>query len=402
MSKSFAELGLNPDWIAKLGELGYERPSRLQSEVIPQVLAGRDVVAAAAPGSGRTIAYALPIMQTLDPEVVGVQVLVIVPAGEDTTRVAGHFQALKQLEYLHIMPLSENQPIAREVERLERNPAIVVGTPERIREHISRESLVMDKTQFVVLDSAEQLIADNLESVEEILDQAPAGRQTAVFAVAIDDRIEELAFQHLFEAATIKGESGPRVGPEAMPIIKHRYQAVTTSAKQEALLRLLDSEKLDRALVFVNLRTTVAETVGSLEAHGYHAAGLHGQTDGETTDRLLRNWKEGSIDFLVLTDAVAADLGISAATAISFDVPADAETYTLRSRLVTESGAIFTLVTLRERPLLSEVEDFLGFRIKAVLPPTRADVVAQRTEAFKQRLREIISRSNPEIKHKFR
>lgn len=397
MSKSFAELGLNPDWIAKLGELGYERPSRLQSEVIPQALAGRDVVAAAAAGSGRTIAYALPIMQTLDPEVVGVQVIVIVPAGEDTTRVANHFQALKQAEHLHIMPLSENQPIAREVERLERNPAVIVGTPERIREHISRESLLMDKVQFVVLDGAEYLIADDLESVEEILDQTPAGRQTAVFAVRVDERIQELAYQHLFEPVTIQRESGPQISPDSLPIIKHRYQAVTTGTKLETLLRMLDSEKLDRALVFVNLRTAVAETMGMLEAHGYHAAGLHGQSDSETAERLLRNWREGSIDFLVLTDAAAAGLALETANVISYDVPADAETYALRSRLVTESGAKFTLVTLRERPLLSEIEDFLGFRIKAVLPPTRADVVAQRSEAFKQRLREIISRSNLEI-----
>lgn len=394
MSQTFAELGLNPERMAGLESLGYEQPSKLQTEVIPQLLAGKDIVAEAAPGSGKTAAYVVSILQTLDPEATGVQVLVITTDGADAGRVAAYFQMLGSGRHLHIVPVAETQPLARETERLDLTAAIVIGTPGRIKEHLERDSFNLDQIQFVVLDDADQLIAgDNLEIIENILDQAPAGRQTAVFAKEVDAKIQELAYQHLFEPVVLKREAGA----VAMPIIKHRYQSLASGSKTDALLRLLDGENIDRGLVYVNLRSETERVAQVLMAQGYHAAALHGGNAGDVKDSLVRSWGDDTLDFMVVTDSAAADLVLETDYVISYDVPTDAEAYASRSKLVAETGTQISLVAPRERALLSEIETFLGFRIKAVLPPTRADTVTQRSEAFKQKLVEAINRSNLEI-----
>ena len=394
MSQTFAELGLNPDRIAGLEVLGYEKPSNLQSEVIPSLLAGRDLVVEAPPGSGKTIAFVLPILQTLDPETAGVQVLVLVQNGGDALRISGVFQDLILASHLHVMPVFEEQPLAREAERLDDATAIVVGTAGRIKAHLERETFDLEQIQIVVIDSADQLLADGQQqAIEQVLDQAPGGRQTAIFATVLNSELQRLADQFLFETVLVKREATPI----ALPLIKHRYQSVSDGSKTAALLRLLDGEGISRSLIFVNLGPDAAQVAQALSSMGYHAAALAGNADADTKDGVLRNWQEESLDFLVLTDRSAVGMILESDFVVSFDVPTDAETYAARAKLVTENGTHFSLVAPRERPLLSEIETFLALRVKAVLPPTRADAVVQRTEAFKQRLRDTISRTNLEI-----
>ncbi len=397
MSQTFAELGLNPERIAGLEMLGYEKPSRLQREVIPQILAGRDVVVEGAPGSGKTAAFVLPILQTLNPDVVGIQVLVFTPTGSEAARVAAMFQGLNPNQSVHIVPVSEEQPIAREAARIDRTAMVVVGTPGRIKAHAERETFGLEQVQVVIIDGADQMLEDDqIETLEAVLDQAPGSRQTALFATQLDADLQEFADQHLFEPVVLKRESAPAT----MPIVKHRYQSVLHGDKVAALLRLLDGENIDRGLVFINLRPDAERVAQALRAAGYHASALHSQTSSETRDSLVRNWRDESASaasFLVLTQAAANDLVLEVPYAVSFDIPTDAETYASRATLVAENGSLFTLLAPRERALLSEIENYLGMRVKAVLPPTRADTVAQRTEAFKQGLRDIIARSNLEI-----
>lgn len=397
MSQTFAELGLNPERIAGLELLGFEKPSRLQREVIPQLLAGRDVVVEGAPGSGKTAAFVLPILQTLNPDVVGIQVLVFTATGNDAARVAAMFQNLNTNQDVHIVPVSEEQPIAREAGRIDRTTVAIVGTPGRIKAHIERESFGLEQVQVVIIDGIDQLLEDDqTETVEAVLDQAPGGRQTAVFATQLDADLQDFADQHLFEPVVLKREAHPAT----MPVIKHRYQSVLHGDKTTALLRLLDGENIDRALVFVNLRPDAEVVAQALRTAGYHAVALHSLTSADQRESLMRTWRDettAAASFLVLTQAAAADLVLEVPFAISYDIPTDAETYAGRAALVVENGSLFTLLAPRERALLSEIENYLGLRVKAVLPPTRADTVAQRTEAFKQALRDIIGRSNLEI-----
>ena len=394
MSQTFAELGLTPDYVAGLKQMGLERPTKLQSEAIPALLAGRDVVAEAPSGSGKTLAYVTPILQTLDPDIEGVQVLTIAPNKGDVLRIAAAFQSFEMDRPLHVVPVFKEQPLSRETERLSKPTDIVVGTPDRIKDHLDRESFVLDELQIVVLDAADQMLSRNGRSaLETILDQTPGGRQTAVFATTLTAELQHFADQFLFEPTLLKREAAP----VAMPLIKHRYQAVPNGDKQAALMRLLDGEAVARSLVYVNLASETENIARMLRALGYYAEAITASTSKDERERIVRNWREQNIEFLVLTNAAIEGLLVESDYAIGYDAPPEAETYAARARLVAENGTQFTLVLPRERPLLSEIETFLGLRIKAVLPPTRADLVAQRTDAFKQKLREVISRSNLEI-----
>ena len=394
MSQTFAELGLNPELTAGLEALGYEQPTKLQSVVIPQLLAGRDVVAEAPPGSGKTAAFILPILQTLDPEIEGVQVIVVTGSGDDSTRTANLFRDLSHRSDIQIVPVRGGQPITREVERLTDTTTIVVGTAARLSEHVERETFGLDQVQFVVLDSAELLLSKKRQPlVEQLLDKLPASRQTAVFASQLNNLVQNLADQHLFEPVVLKRETAAA----AMPLIKHRYQIVTDIEKPSALARLLDSENINRAIIYTNLSTETDDIARMLQAQGYAVGHLHKGSKASERNSLVRNWKEENIAFLVLTDSASTDLVIDTPYAISFNIATDADTYALRTRLVAENGTFFSLVTARERRLLSEIETHLGQRIKAVLPPTRATAVAKRTETFKQRLRDIIKTRNLEV-----
>jgi len=394
MSQTFAELGLNPELTAGLEALGYEQPTKLQSDVIPQLLAGRDVVAEAPPGSGKTAAFILPILQTLDPEIEGVQVIVVTGSGDDATRTANLFQEFSHRSDIQIVPVRGGQPITREVERLKDTTTIVVGTSARLSEHVERETFSLEEVQFVVLDSAELLLSKRRQpQVEQLLDRLPASRQTAVFASQLNNLVQNLADQHLFEPVVLKRETSAA----AMPLIKHRYQIVTDIEKSTSLARLLDSENINRAIIYTNLSTETDDIAGMLHAQGYAVGRLHQGSKASEKNSLVRNWQEENIAFLVSTDSAATDLVIDTPYAMSYNIATDADTYALRTRLVAENGTIFSLVTARERRLLSEIETHLGQRIKAVLPPTRATAVAKRTETFKQRLRDIIKTRNLEV-----
>ncbi|HEY54318.1 MAG TPA: DEAD/DEAH box helicase [Caldilineae bacterium] len=394
MSQTFAELGLNPEMTAGLDALGFEQPTKIQSAVIPQLLAGRDVVAEAPPGSGKSFAFILPILQTLDPDIEGVQVVVVAGSGDDATRLANLFQDICHRPDIRIVPLRGGQPLAREIERLTETTTIVVGTAARVSEHVERESFALDQVQFVVLDSAELLLSKKRQPlIEQLLDRMPASRQTAIFASQLNNQVQNLADQHLFEPVVIKRDTSAA----AMPLIKHRYQIVKEIEKPSSLARLLDSENIDRAIIYVGLSTETVEVARMLQAQGYPVGRLHMGSKASEKNSLVRNWREGNINFLVLTDAAAEELVIDSPYGISYDIATDADNYAARTRLVVENGTFFSLVTARERRLLSEIETHLGQRIKAVLPPTHATAVAKRTETFKQRLRDIIKTRNLEV-----
>ena len=264
----------------------------------------------------------------------------------------------------------------------------------RLSEHIERESFSLEHVQFVVLDSAELLLLKKRQPlVEQFLDKLPASRQTVVFASQLNNLVQNLADQYLFEPIILKRESAAA----AMPLIKHRYLIVTDYEKPTALARLLDSENIGRAIIYTNLSTETDEIALMLQAQGYPVGHLQKGIKVSEKNSLARNWREENISFLVLTDAASTDLVIDTPYVISYNIAPDADCYASRTRLLAENGTFFSLVTARERRLLSEIETHLDQRIKAVLPPTRATAVAKRTETFKQRLRDIIKTRNLEV-----
>ncbi len=393
MSQSFTELGLTPELIAGLEAMGLEKPTELQTEVIPHLLAGRDVVAEAPSGSGRTTSYALPILQTLDAETSGAQVIVLVGGSDNAIRAGSLFQLLNPHKHLRVVSLYAGRSLAREAEQLDETAAIVVGTPPRIREHVNRGALSLDNVQFVVIEDIDYLLSRRQQSViEELFDHMPAGRQTTLFAARVEELLHDFADEHLFEPVFLRRE------PIAItiPLINHRYQTIPSGDKEDALVRLLDGENISRALIFVRLRPTADAIAFQLQTRGYNSASLNAGMDASEKEAALLKWREGMVDFLVMTDAAGEDLVVESPYVISYDISTDIPSYVMRSRMVEENGVHFSLVLGRERALLNEIETQLGQRIRAVLSPTRATVVAQKAEAYKQRIKTIVQREHLE------
>ena len=393
MSQSFTDLGLTPELVAGLEAMGLEKPTALQVEVIPHLLAGRDAVIEAPSGSGRTTSYALPILQTLDAEASGAQVIVLVGGSDNAIRAGSLFQLLNPHKHLRVVSLYAGRSLAREAEQLDETAAIIIGTPPRIREHVNREALSLENVQFVVIEDIDYLLSRRQQSViEELFDNMPAGRQTTLFAARVEELLHDFADEHLFEPVFLQRE------PVAItvPLINHRYQTIPSGDKDDALIRLLDGENITRALIFARLRPQTNNIAFALQTRGYNSAPLHTGMDASEQEDVLLKWREGMIDFLVMTDAAAEDLTLEAGYVISYDISSDIQSYALRSRLVEENGVHFSLVLGRERALLNEIETALGQRIRAVLSPTRATVVAQKAEAYKKRIKAIVQREHLE------
>jgi ATP-dependent RNA helicase DeaD len=393
MSQTFTDLGLTPELVAGLEAMGLEKPTALQIDVIPHILAGRDIVAEAPSGSGRTTSYALPILQTLNAEVSGAQVIVLVGGSDNAIRAGSLFQLLNPHKHLRVVSLYAGRSLAREAEQLDETAAIVIGTPPRIREHVNREALSLDNVQFVVIEDIDYLLSRRQQTViEELLDAMPAGRQTTMFAARVEDLLHDFADEHLFEPVMLQRE------PVAItvPLINHRYQTIPSGDKDDTLIRLLDGENISRALIFARLRPQTEVISFALQTRGYNSAPLHMGMDSSERENALMKWREGMLDFLVLTDAVSRDMMAESPYVISYNCASDIQDYVSRSRMVEENGVHFTLVLGRERALLSEIETNLGQRISAVISPTRATVVAQKAEAYKQRIKSIVQREHLE------
>ena len=393
MNQTFMDLGLTPEIIAGLERMGLEQPTALQTEIIPHILAGRDILAEAPSGSGRTVGYALPILQTLDAETPGAQVLVLVGGSDNAIRAGSLFQQLNPHEGLRVVSLYAGRSLAREAEQLDDTAAIIIGTPPRIREHVNREALSLEHVQFVVIEDIDYLLSRRQQTViEELFDMMPAGRQTTMFAARVEESLQDFADEHLFEPVMIQRE------PVAItvPLINHRYQAIPSGDKEEALVRLLDGENISRALIFASLRPKVEQIAFDLNTRGYQSAALHLGMEASDREAILARWQEGILDFLVLTDGVTSGLMLESPYVISYDVAPDIQTYVSRSRLVEENGVHFSLVLGRHRALLNEIQTQLGQPIRALLSPTRASVVAQKAEAYKKRIKAIVHREHLE------
>ncbi len=393
MKQTFTDLGLTPEIIAGLEAMGLEKPTVLQVEVIPHILAGRDILAEAPSGSGRTTSYALPILQTLDAEISGAQVIVLVGGSDNALRAGALFQQLNPHKHLRVVSLYAGRSLAREAEQLDETAAIIIGTPPRIREHVNREVLSLDNVQFVAIEDIDYLLSRRQQSViEELFDHMPAGRQTTLFAANVEELLHDFADEHLFEPVFLQRE------PVAItvPLINHRYQSIPSGEKADALIRLLDGENISHSLIFTRLSPQTDALAFALQTRGYNSAPLHSGMDASDIDNALMKWREGRIDFLVMTDSVAEKLNLEASHAISYDIATDIQSYATRCHLVEENGVHFSLVLGRERALLNEIETALGQRIRAVLSPTRATVVAQKAEAYKQRIKNIVQREHLE------
>jgi ATP-dependent RNA helicase DeaD len=386
----FAALGLRPELLATLGELGYEEPTPIQREAVPVLLTGRDLLGQAATGTGKTAAFALPILERLPEGDRGrtPRALVLVPTRELAMQVSQAVHGYGRRLGARVLPVYGGQPIWRQLKELGRGVDVVVATPGRAVDLLGRGSLHLDDVEVVVLDEADEMLDMGFaEDLDTILAATPTTRQTVLFSATLPARIDQLAKAHLNDPQRIT--IGRRQAGEAhTPQVRQLAYVVPRGAKPAALGRLLDIEAPEAAIVFCGTRVEVDALTEVMNGRGYRAEALHGGMDQEQRDRVMDRLRAGTADLLVATDVAARGLDIDHLThVINHDVPAAAETYTHRIGRVGRAGrtgVAITLVEPRQQRLLRAIEQHTGTRLTLDTLPTVADLRARRLELTRE------------------
>ncbi|WP_249998833.1 DEAD/DEAH box helicase [Actinoplanes sp. M2I2] len=381
----FAGLGLRPELLHALVSLGYEEPTPIQRESIPPLLAGHDLVGQAATGTGKTAAFALPILQSLTSDRDGgPQALALVPTRELAEQVSQAVHRYGRDLGVRVLPVYGGQPIGRQLQALQRGVQVVVGTPGRVLDHISRGTLHLGEVRTVVLDEADEMLDMGFaDDIEAILAETPAERQTVLFSATMPPRIDAIARRHLREPVRI--QMGREVAsPGEMPLVRQSAYVVARAHKAAALGRILDVEAPTAAIVFCRTREEVDQVTEALNGRGYRAEALHGGMSQDQRDRVMGRLRGGSTELLVATDVAARGLDVEQLThVINFNVPAAPEAYVHRIGRVGRAGregVAITLVEPREQRMLKAIERLTGRRIPLERLPTVTDLRARRLE----------------------
>ncbi len=383
---TFADLNLRPELQQALVSLGYEEPTPIQQQAIPPLLQARDLMGQAATGTGKTAAFALPLLQRLSPDDRGSapMALVLVPTRELAMQVSEAIHRYGQGLGARVVPVYGGQPIGRQLRVLQRGVDVVVATPGRALDHIARRTLRLEAVEVVVLDEADEMLdmgfADDIES---ILGDTPATRQTVLFSATMPPRIDGLARKYLHEPVRIQITRD--TSPEGEPSLTHqRAYVVARQHKPAALGRLLDIEMPEAALIFCRTRTEVDELTETMNGRGYRAEALHGAMNQEQRDRVMGRLRAGAAELLVATDVAARGLDVEHLThVVNYDVPSAPKSYVHRIGRVGRAGREGIAITLaepRERRMLATIERVTKQPIAIERLPTVAELGAHRLE----------------------
>ncbi|BDI34530.1 hypothetical protein CCAX7_65810 [Capsulimonas corticalis] len=388
----FSDLGLSEQVLKAISDLGFEAPTAIQAGAIPPLLAGRDLIGQAQTGTGKTAAFALPLVQMVDPKSNAIQAIILEPTRELAIQVADGIHKFAKYAGLSVVPVYGGQPLDRQFRALRAGAHIVVGTPGRVLDHLRRGSIALDQVRFCVLDEADEMLALGfLEEVETILAELPEERQTAFFSATMAPRVMALTQQFLKNPQRVKIESKRRT----VDTTRQTYYEVPQGRKLEALGRVLDMETPGPTIVFCRTRQQCNELAESLRLRGYLAEPLHGEMGQPERDRVMKRFREGLADMLIATDVAARGLDIETVThVINYELPWDIEQYIHRigrTGRAGRSGDAITLVEGRERRQLQAIEKMIGTQIKPVRIPSAADITARRREALAESLRETLT-----------
>ncbi|NCC34904.1 MAG: DEAD/DEAH box helicase, partial [Chloroflexia bacterium] len=323
----FSELGLSEEQLTAIHELGYDEPTPIQEQAIPVVMSGRDVIAHAQTGTGKTAAFALPIIARIRPEKVP-QALILTPTRELAMQVAEAFFRYGKHAEVRVAPVYGGQPIERQLRALSRGVQVIVGTPGRIMDHMRRGTLALDNISVVVLDEADEMLDMGFaEDIEYILQQTPAERQTALFSATMPASVLDLALRYTRDPQRISVVSESLTAPRT----KQVYYEVLPREKLDALCRVLDVETPGSAMIFCRTRAEADHLGESLQGRGYLAEVIHGDLSQAMRERVMKRFREGQAELLVATDVAARGLDIADVThVINYDVPGDPESYVHR------------------------------------------------------------------------
>ena len=385
---AFADLGLSEPVLAAVAAIGYESASPIQAATIPALLAGNDVLGQAQTGTGKTAAFALPILSRIDLQQKAPQALVMVPTRELAIQVAEAFQKYASaLPGFHVLPIYGGQSYTPQLNALRRGTHVVVGTPGRIVDHLERGTLSLDGIRTVVLDEADEMLAMGFaDAMEAILGRLPEQRQVALFSATMAPNIKRIAQQHLRQPREILIRSRTTTGAN----IRQRYWLVSGVHKLDALTRILEVEPFDAMLVFARTKQGTAELAERLEARGFAAVALNGDVPQALRERIVGQLKAGRIDIVVATDVAARGLDVERIShVVNFDVPYDTESYVHRigrTGRAGRSGEAILFIAPRERNLLRLIERATRQTIEQMHLPGAEAVQARRYERFRDRV----------------
>lgn len=391
--QSFDTLGLSAAVLKSVQENGYEQPSPIQQASIPPILAGSDVLGQAQTGTGKTAAFALPILSRLDMQAKQVQVLVLTPTRELAIQVAEAFQSYaRHIDGFHVLPIYGGQSYDIQLKQLRRGVQVVVGTPGRVMDHMRRKTLKLDGLSTLVLDEADEMLRMGfIDDVDWILSHTPPDRQIALFSATMPKEVKKVAVNHLRQPVDIKIETKTTTAKN----IRQRFWMVSGMKKLEALTRVLEVEDFAAVLIFVRTKMATEELAEKLQARGFSAEALNGDMVQKQRERLVSKLKSGAIDILIGTDVVARGLDVDRIShVINYDIPYDTESYVHRigrTGRAGRSGEAILFISRREQRMLRMIEKATNQPIEPMSIPTVADINDNRMQRFKNQISETLA-----------
>ncbi len=389
---AFRDLGLPDAMLSVLADIGYETPSPIQAQTIPLLLEGRDVLGQAQTGTGKTAAFALPILARLDMASRATQVLVLAPTRELAIQVAEAFQTYAAfIPRFQVLPIYGGASYSTQLRQLKQGAQVVVGTPGRVMDHMRRGTLDLSQLQCLVLDEADEMLRMGfIDDVEWILEQTPDERQIALFSATMPREIRRIAQQHLNEPSEIT----IALKTTTASTIRQRYWPVSGMHKLDALTRMLEAEDFDGMIIFVRTKTATVELADKLRARGYNTAALNGDIVQSQREHVIAQIKNGAIDIVVATDVAARGIDVERVShVINYDIPTDTEAYVHRigrTGRAGRSGDAILFVAPREKRLLFAIEKATRQAIELMELPSTKLINDKRIAKFKQGISDIL------------
>ena len=389
----FEQLALSDSLLETLKQIGYEAPSPIQAATIPLLLQGHDVLGQAQTGTGKTAAFALPVLEQLDLAERRPQALVLTPTRELAIQVAEAFQGYaRHLPGFHVLPIYGGQSMSIQLRHLKRGVHVVVGTPGRVMDHLRRETLSLAGLRTVVLDEADEMLRMGfIDDVDWILGQTPPERQIALFSATMPEPIRQVAHRHLRDPREVK----IRASTATVETVRQRYCQVGPQHKLDALTRVLEVEDADAVLIFVRTKVAATELAERLEARGYPSAALHGDMTQVLREKTIEQLKNNTLDIVVATDVAARGLDVQRIShVINYDIPYDTEAYVHRigrTARAGRAGDAILFVAPRELRMLRAIEKATRQPIERMQLPTQEAITGHRLAQFKQQVSEILN-----------
>ncbi|HAF60722.1 MAG TPA: RNA helicase [Anaerolineaceae bacterium] len=386
--KEFAQLELNEQLMQAVSAMGYEEPTPIQEQVIPLMMAGEDVFAQSQTGSGKTAAFALPILNTISPNQGYIQCLVLTPTRELAMQGASAFHDFGKGGNFSVLPVYGGQAYARQITRLQKGVDVVVGTPGRLIDLMKKEVLDLSHVQVVVVDEADEMLSMGfIDDIKAILDATPNSRQTALFSATLPEAIRQLGSRYMRKPHSIQIEDKHMT----VDTIEQRYYVVDRKQKFSALTHLFEMENIERALVFASTKISTEQLSSTLSARGYQAEVINGNLDQDARIRVLNRFKQNQIQVLVATDVAARGLDIEDVSHVfNYDLPREAEGYVHRigrTGRAGKTGIAITLVTPKELWFLKRIEKFTKQEMTKCEIPSAEDILKKREADLLERMR---------------